>query len=424
MRVGVIGGGLTGLAAVQELRERGIHAIGFEATAEPGGVICSREIEGTLVEYGPQRLRAGGIVEEYLDFLDLDDTLLTADEELPIFVYADGALREVPFDVRTMLRTDLLSWRAKARLLLEPLTAPASESETVAEYFTRKLGPEAYARGIEPLLGGLYGSDPAQMPVMYALRPIIEQEQGRGILSRLAIRRLRNRGSQPPPAVPASGMQALPERLYQANEDHIHLETPVTKIEPIDPGYRLTTDRSTLEVDGVVVATEAPAAASLLEPLDADLSERLDALRYNPLALVYVRADLDRDGLGYQVSRRGPLHTLGVAWNGVAFGRDDLLTVFLGGMHEPELVNHTDERLTAIALEELNTVLGVEASGVTVHRLKPGMPAYDVSWHHIGDVSTPAGLHLVGNYTDRVGIPGRLRQARRIANNIASSQTS
>lgn len=421
MRVGVIGGGLTGLATVQELRERGVDAVCFEASEEPGGVIRSRALGDTTVEFGPQRLRAGGIVEEYLRLLDLDDELLVADD-LPIFVYAEGALREVPFGVRAMLRTDLLSWRAKARLLLEPLTKPTAPGESVAEYFTRKLGPEAYERGIEPLLGGLYGSDPAMMPTDFALRPIMRQERGRGVLARLAWRRLRSSRERPPPAVPEAGMQALPQRLYEQHADAVHLETPVQSVEATEAGYRLHTAERTHEVDHVVLATDAPSAASVLREFDDELAERLASLRYNPLALVFARAPADRAGMGYQVSRQEPLHTLGVSWNGVAFGRDELQTVFLGGMHEPELVEVSDERLQAIATEEIEAIQGVDAEALGVHRIRPGMPAYDVSWDAIRELDTPAGLHLVGNYSDRVGIPGRLRQAREVATRIASDQ--
>lgn len=420
MRVGVVGGGLTGLATVHELAARGIEAVGFEAADEPGGVIRSRRVGDTVLEWGPQRLRAGGIVGEYLEALGLAEDLVVADGDPPIYVYADGALRPVPFDARTLLRTDLLSWRGKARLALEPLTGPAREGETVADYFTRKLGPEAYHAAIEPLLGGLYGSDPAEMPTGFALGPLLRHERGRGVLTRLALRRLRAREPRGPPAVPAGGMQSLPERLYDANRDAVRLATPVERVEPAADGYRLHVPDGAVAVDHVVVATDAPSAARLVDGVDAGAADRLGELTYNPLALVYLRAPVDRPGLGYQVRRDEPLHTLGVSWNGAAFGRDDLHTVFLGGMHEPALVGATDDHLEAIATREFETVMGVEAEALAVHRIEPGMPAYDHSWEHTRGLTTPAGLHLAGNYTARVGIPGRLRQARRVAGRIAS----
>lgn len=421
MRVGVIGGGLTGLATVHELRSRDVDVVGFEATAEPGGVIRSREVADTVIELGPQRLRAGGIVRSYLEELDLLDELVVADDNLPIYVYGNGSLGEVPFDPRTMLRTDLLSWRGKARLLLEPVTAPAAPGETVAEYFTRKLGHEAYRAGIEPLFGGLYGSDPAEMPVDYALAPIMAQETGRGVLSRLALKRLRSSGGQPPPAVLAGGMQRLPEAIYTANSEAVRLGTPVKRLEVGNSTHQIVTPSSTETVDHVVIATDASAAAEIVGASLPELAGHLDALRYNPLAMVYLEASIDRRGLGFQVRRDEPLQTLGVSWNGVAFDRGDLHTVFLGGMHNPELVEASDDRLISIATEEFEAIMDVPAAGLAVHRLDPGMPAYDRSWSHTRELAPPPGIHLAGNYTSRVGIPGRLRQARRIADELTRS---
>ena len=54
MTVGIVGAGITGLALTQDLRERGVDTVAFEATAEPGGVIRSTTVDGRVVEHGPQ----------------------------------------------------------------------------------------------------------------------------------------------------------------------------------------------------------------------------------------------------------------------------------------------------------------------------------------------------------------------------------
>ncbi len=422
MRVAVIGGGLTGLATVHELRARDIDVCGFEATDEPGGVIRSRVVDGTVIEYGPQRLRLHGIVEEYLAKLDLIDELQLAPADLPIYVYGDGRLSVAPFDPGSLVRTDLISWPAKARLLLEPLTGPAREDDTVATYFTRKLGPEAYRAGIEPLFGGLYGSDPAEMPVEFALAPIVEDEVGRGRLSRMILRRLRASRDRPPAAVPIDGMQTVPQALYDRHNEYISLGTSVDRISRTDGGFEVGHASETEAFDSVIVATDAPAAANLLGTSFPDIAESLASLNYNRLAMVYLEASIDHHGLGYQVRRDEGLQTLGVSWNGVAFGRGKLHTAFFGGMHAPEMVDRSDSELGEIAVEEFETVLDVTPEVLAVHRLDPGMPAYDHSWNHTEQLSTPPGLHLIGNYTARVGIPGRLRQARTVARQLVAAR--
>lgn len=424
MHVGVVGAGITGLALVHELASRDVEVSCFEANPWPGGVIHSTELEGTVVEHGPQRMRLSGIVEEYLETFELRDDLVVAADDLPIFVYADGRLREVPFDLRTGLRTDALSLRGKLRLLKEPLTDPARSGETAASYFARKLGPEAYRNVIEPLFGGLYASDPARMPAEFALGPLLALEHERGSLTRIALARLRRREGRTPAVVPEAGMQVLPEAIAERYDERIALDAPVERIERDADGLVIDLGTDAVSVDEVVLATSAPAASELLSDIAPSIAEALGSLTYNPLAMVYLTGAVDRRGLGFQVRRDEAFETLGVSWNGVAFERDELQTAFLGGMHHPAIVERTDGELCSLVRDELAELVDAETTCLGVHRVIPGMPAYDHSWRHLEGIEPPTGIHLAGNYTARVGIPGRLRQARELASRLAGSGTS
>ena len=190
MRVGIVGGGVTGLSLLHHLRARDVDAVCFEAREEPGGVIRSSLTDGRLLEHGPQRLRLSEPVSALVEDLELADDLVLGDDSLPIYVYAHGALRPVPRSLRGFLRTDLLSRRAKLRVLAEPLTAPGRESETVAELFVRKFGAEAYRNLLGPVFGGMYASDPWQMPARHSLSGVLSLEADQGSLLRAALSRL------------------------------------------------------------------------------------------------------------------------------------------------------------------------------------------------------------------------------------------
>jgi oxygen-dependent protoporphyrinogen oxidase len=140
MRVGIVGGGITGLSLLHHLDARGVDAVCFEAADEPGGVIRTSTTAGRVLEHGPQRLRLSDPVAELVEAMELEEELRVADDSLPLYVYADGALRRVPRSIRSFLGTDLLSIPGKLRVLAEPLTAPGKPDETVAEPVSRKLG--------------------------------------------------------------------------------------------------------------------------------------------------------------------------------------------------------------------------------------------------------------------------------------------
>jgi oxygen-dependent protoporphyrinogen oxidase len=426
-RVGVVGAGITGLALTHYLREHDADVVTFEASDRPGGVVHSRTVDGAVIELGPQRLRLAGPLGDLVDELGLQDDVVAADTDSPLYVYAGGALGRVPLSASTLLSTDLLSWRGKLRLLAEPLTDAGDPAETAAALFRRKFGDEAYENVVGPLFGGIYASDPAEMPAGHALAGLLRLEQREGSLLRPAVRRLVFGGDErPPPAVLAGGNERLPGALYDRNDDVVELDSPVDTARETDDGYELVVDGDAVAVDRVVVTAPAHAAADVLADV-ADGVGGLADLTYNPLAMVYLRADHDRAGLGYQVRHDEPLHTLGVSWNGPAFGgpdgdptRSGVHTAFLGGMTDGDVLARSDAELGELAREEFERVVGAAAEVVHVARPATGFPAYDGTWAALEDLELPDGVHLATNYTARMGVPSRVREASRLAATIAA----
>lgn len=423
MRVGIVGAGITGLAATHYLAEHDIDSITFEGSSEPGGVINTRHVDNHVLEAGPQRMRKTPGVSELAEAAGVEDAFVDAGEET-LYVYADGALGVAPLGLEEFLRTDLLSWPGKLRMLAEPLTRPGMDQETARDLFVRKFGMEAYEKFIGPLYGGIYGSDPAEMPAAYALDGLMKREEKAGSFLQ-AFRNRVGQGQKSPPVSMENGMQQLPNALAETYSDRIELDTRVTDIEPQDSGdsYTLYTDSGSRNVDHVIVTTPASVTGKLLDGI-ADGAAGLETLRYNPLALVFLDADPDREGFGYQVGYGENLHTLGVSWNASMFDRDGVHTVFLGGMHEPELVDESDERLGEIAASEFETVTGTAADVIDVARLDVGFPAWDQSWWALEQFEAPDRIHVATNYTARMGIPSRVREAREIAKAVAEESES
>jgi oxygen-dependent protoporphyrinogen oxidase len=437
MTIGVVGAGITGLALTHHLGERGADAVAFEADAEPGGVVRSERVDGRVLERGPQRVRLTDEVRALVDALGLGDDLLVANDDLPLWVYADGRLREVPRSLSTFVATDLLSWQGKLRLLAEPFTRAGRPDETAAELFARKFGREAYENLVGPLFGGIYASDPARMPAKYALDGLLRLERREGSFLKPALRRVLGSRETPPPVSFRDGLQALPEALYDANADHVRLSEPVRRVREDGRGFALLTESGETRVDEVVLTTPADVTGRVLADLAPTSADRLARLSYNPLALVYLDARPGRDGMGYQVRRDEPLETLGVSWNASLFGRDGgpasdasgtssrptgrdgVHTAFLGGMDRPRILDKPDDALGRIAADEFQQITGAHADVVGVHRLDRGFPAYDGSWAALDEVDLPDGIRLATNYTGRMGVPSRIREAKRLAGELA-----
>lgn len=417
----VVGGGITGLAVAAELDQLGVECLVLEATERPGGVIRSAEVDGRVLDWGPQRSRLTPPFRALVDALGLCDELVVAPPDLDLSVYRDGALRRVPMSFGEMLNTDLVGPAAKARLLLEPLTRAADPDESVARYFRRKIGDELYEAVVGPLFGGLYGSDPADMEVGRTLADVLDRL---GIeRSLLAALLRRGEGRAVPPACSfRSGMQALPDALAARLGDRLRLGTPVRTVTEHGAGWRVSLDGSPEQIDAeaVVVTVPADAAAALVHDVAPALADALGRLRYNPLGLVHLDVDAELPGLGFQVALDERASLLrGVTFNANIFPetRRGLCTAFLGGSHHPAVAAMSTDHLADEAVRAFRETTGEEVTVLAAETTR--MPAWDRSWSALDGVTPPRGLHLAGNWWSRPGLPGRFTEARRVAESVA-----
>jgi oxygen-dependent protoporphyrinogen oxidase len=420
VRVGIVGAGIGGLALAYELRRRGIEPVVHEAEPVAGGVIRSIEQDGRILEAGPQRTRLTPSLRALVDELGLQRDLIFAPRDLPLFIYRER-LRRAPLTLSQLAGTDLFGVGARLRILVEPLTGRMRPDETVAAALTRRFGRRAYEDLLGPLFGGLYASDPADMPVRHALAPMLRDLRiGRSALLALALRR------SPAAAVCSfeKGLGTLISGLHQAVANHVTLSSPVHEIRRASAGYILDTATGPEQVDRVVLTCPAHAAASLLHRLAPDTAQRLAALTYNSLAVVHLESDEPPRGLGFQVSLAEGLKLRGATFNHALFGatRARLSTAFLGGAHDPSLTGRPDDRIADLACREFEHVTGRAARAVLIGRVR--LPAWDRSWAGLEDLSLPAGLHLCANYESRIGIGGRLARAVALANELTAPSKS
>jgi len=420
--VAVVGAGVSGLALVHRLRERGVDVACFEASDSPGGILSTVEKDGRVLELGPQRLRLTPPVEALVEELGLRDELREGDDNQPLYVYHDGGMSVAPLSVREAVMTDLLSWRAKARILAEPFTGGARDCETVDGFLTRKFGREAARLYFGPLYSGLYGTPPDEMLVEYSLGRALENAGVDGSILLWLVKKLLSGADTPPVVTFDDGLGRLSEALYDANADDIRLGTPVRSVEPADDGYAVVTYDDETRFDHVVVTTPAPTAAELLDAVAPSAAEALGRLSYNPIGVVHLDSGYDGEGIGVLVPHHEDVSVSGLTWNASFLGRDRTFTCYVDPTSYPGMSEATDGELGSVAAKEFERLVGAPATPVHLHRWEPGMPAYDTTWTALDDLDLPDGIHLCSNYVERPGITGRLGHAYRLAEEIAGAR--
>src|SRR6185437_3781835 len=123
-RVVIVGGGISGLALAYRLEQRAPDAevIVLEERSRLGGTIGTEEHDGFRIEIGPNGFLDNKPATLALcRELGLGDQLLVASEAARRnrYLFLDGRPRLLPNSLRSMLSTDVLSWRTRFLLLAE-----------------------------------------------------------------------------------------------------------------------------------------------------------------------------------------------------------------------------------------------------------------------------------------------------------------
>ncbi len=459
----VIGGGITGLAAAHRMltQHPGIAVTLVERDDRLGGKILTVDAEGYTLEGGPDSMlgskpRGIGLARE----LGLEDRLIGPTEEnRRSFVLRRGKLHRipegltglVPTKLKPLAKSSLISPLGKARMLGDFVRRPRNDDadESLEGFMTRRLGGEVYANLIEPLMAGIYAGDGSALSIQATFPQLrqAEREHGgliKGVLAQRAKAQPAANGARPGFITFQAGLREIVDALADDIRDRggeIRLGAAVSLLERCGTGYRATIDRDdgpdTMRVDGVIVATQAWAAAPLLDGLDRAAALALEAIPHVSSGIVALGFDdpaveQQLAGFGYVVPRAEKRAVMAMTWlsskwAGRAPEGKALVRAFVGRAGQQELLERPDDELVAIVRRELAEVLGIEAKPelVRVFRWDGGMPQYALGHLERVEVIEDAvtrlrGLAVAGNMLRGVGLPDCIASGERAADTVAA----
>lgn len=447
MRIAVVGGGLTGLAAAHELIRAGHEAVLLEAGDRLGGVIRTVVRDGFLIETGPESFttRKPAILD-LCRRLGLEGELLFGRSGGRTAVYARGRLRPLPDGVGILptrlgplLASGVLGPLEKLRLAADLLLPPsAGEGDrSLDEVVRRRLGSAALDRLVAPIAAGIYAADPRRLS-LEATFPEILQAARRGSLFRHAARGPAPGRGGPAFATLRGGLGCLVERLeMELAAADVRVGARVDAVtQGGSGGCRLElAGGGSLEADGAILAVPAVEAARLLSASAAEAARHLQALRRLTSVVVtlgYRAGDVPLAGNGFVVARDAGLPVTACTfssskWPGRAPPGYGLLRVYLGRAGDPVDPASDDAELIDRARAGLGAATGWTADPVLtrVDRWLGAMPQYDVG--HLARVTAaesalaealPAALLAGADYRG-VGLSDCAAQGRAAAARVA-----
>ncbi|MBX3440886.1 MAG: protoporphyrinogen oxidase [Planctomyces sp.] len=467
--IAVIGAGFSGLAAALELQRRAaeygrqVDVSAFEAGPRPGGLVHTQRIGDYLVERGADSFITNKPAAVTLcRQLGLESRLIGTDPRFrKSFILRRGRPVATPAGFQLLaptrfwplVKSPLLSWRGKLRVLREMAVPPRKEAtdESLASFVRRRFGQEALDRIVQPLVGGIYTSDPERLSLAATMPRFLEMERRHGSVIR-ALRRSTvddagAHGARYGLFVSLPGgmeelLSAMAER-FQSQLGALALQTEVSSVRRLAPGagWELTTPAGPRRFDALILAIPAYRAAALIESHSPGLAAALNEIEYASSAIVVTGhrlADIRHplDGAGMVIPHIEQRRILAVSFASRKFpGRAPegrvILRTFVGGAMQPELLAQDDPSLVRIVLAELRDLLGAEGEPdfTEVVRYGRGMPQYHVGHlERVNRIDEAAaklpGFALCGNAYRGVGIPDAIASGTAAADAVWRSLPS
>src|SRR5712692_7201060 len=465
-RIIIVGGGISGLAAAHRLIELnneqslGLEVMLLEASPRLGGSIATERVGEFLVEAGPDSF----ITEKpwalrLCERLGLTSRLVSTQAAYQkIYVVhhgrpvplPEGFFLLAPTRLWPFVQTPLFSWRGKLRMAAELflLRGGKDGDESLGSFVRRRFGAEALEHVAQPLVGGIYASDPDKLSLAATMPRFKEMERNKRSIIRAMWseqrRRSRNReagsGARWSLFVTlANGMQEFLDAIAKhLQEGSVRLNSPVTNL-ACDESKRIwrvkTGGNETFEADAVILATPAFRSAEMLGEVASDAADEMKNITYASTATVslgYRSEHFPRklDSFGFVVPAIERRKIMACTFSSMKYpGRAPaghvLLRAFVGGSLQPELFQDDDAAMEKNVREDLAGLLGVTAQPIfsRIWRHPNSMPQYHVG--HLARIqrietalSRFPNLAVAGSAYHGVGISDCVRAGEQAAEKI------
>lgn len=449
----VVGAGLTGLSAALAFRKMGWQVTVLEERNDPGGVIRTIQKDGWLVESACSSLQLKSELMERIitEEAGLSSEMLEPGKEARTrYIVRNGAPVAVPFGPLSFIKTPLWTAKGKLRFFGEAFVprSPNSHQESIAQFVTRRCGPEFYNYGINPLVSGIHAGDPERLSIRLAFPKVWELESRHGGLIKGAIAGMLKGKKKPRYRKRLisfrNGMQSLPQAMASKLGDCLRLQARILSIRQAsanrwDVSFQTDTGQTTLTADCLLITVPLWCLnrLPLPAPLLSDLLP-LQKVEYAPVATValgYKREQVAHplDGFGMLVPTAEKRRILGTLFHSTLFPNRApdghvLLTTFIGGMQNPQYADQHEGALADLAHAETDALLKIYGQPVfrSIRRWPKAIPQYHTDYDQYLAVLSQIerawpGLVLAGNFRGGIAAGDCLVNGWETAERLAST---
>ncbi len=443
----IIGAGLTGLTMAYYLKKFGVSVCLVEKEESPGGVIHSYNENGFIFESGPNTGVIGNIelIELFDDLATLCELETANQASKKRLIWKNKRWRALPSGPISALFTPLFSIKDKLNILFEPFRKRGKYAdETIAELVLRRLGKSYLNYAVDPFISGIYAGDPSRLVTRFALPKLYMLEQQYGSFIKGGIKKAKEPKTEKEKKVTREvfsikgGLSNLTNALYSSiGKETVILNALDVKISQNKNKFITSySDKQKNEFEikssKVITTINATSLPHLLSFISEHKLAPISKLNYAGVVQVAVGYNhwngMPLDSFGGLVPSIERQNILGMLFPSSIFADrcpkgGALISVFMGGMRRPEMIEKTDKEIEEIAMQQIQFMLKPNNSTPTlikIYRYKQGIPQYDASSDaRLNAITTLEkeypGLILAGNIRDGIGMADRVKQAINIS---------
>jgi oxygen-dependent protoporphyrinogen oxidase len=439
-RFAVVGGGIAGLAAAWELRDRG--AVTVYEPGHLGGKLRTGTFEGRAVDLGPDAFLTR--VPEAVDLcaeLGLADRLVAPTTgaawlvtSAGTFPMPAGTVLGAPKAIGAVARSGLLSPAGVARAGLD-LVLPRRNltgDVSVGELIGGRFGAQVADRLVDPLVGGIHAGRTDELSAAATVPQLLAAARRSRSLMRALAAVPAPSGSVPVFLTPTGGLEELVAALVEGLKGAgVELRaTGATAVRALPGGgVSVGDDR----YDGVVVATDADTAAALLGDAAPPALSTIPRASVAVVLMSFPAPELPAPpGISGLLVQRATGRLMTAAsfastkWPQWAAPGTTLLRVSAGRHRDERAESLGDDTLTARLVDEVGDVLATTATptATRVVRWPRAFPQYLVS--HLDKVDAieaalrrTGPIAVAGGSYRGSGIPACIASGHRAARELA-----
>ena len=340
-RIAIIGAGITGLSSAYFIKKQdpSVEVTIFEASNRPGGKIQTYREDGYTIELGPESyLGRKTIMTDLAKDIGLENDLITNTTgqsyifaKNKLYPIPGGSIMGIPTDIKPFIKTKLISPLGKLRAGLDLFKKPIEIEDdiSVGDFFRQRLGDEVLENLIEPLMGGIYGTNIDDLSLMSTFPNFKEKEEQFGSLIKgmKDEKEQRVKRRQLYPGAPKGqfkqfrhGLSSFIEALAKDVQNkgvNIRYNTTVNDIKVYQKDYEIVLDNESERFEGVLVTTPQQVFMKWFNHDPAfDYFNNMDSTTVATVVMAFDDKNIENtyDGTGFVIARTSKTDITACTW--------------------------------------------------------------------------------------------------------------